>query len=253
MLSYPYAETEVYFSSLRRRIHKNMQQTPPASAKPSSAEEMTHRQQISARTSLLLAFIVIVALGVLYATLPDRFHIGPNWLPLVIELVLIIAIFIPLIIRRPLPYAVTRALIFIILALSTLVLVTGVVILVVTLPKRDESQAGSLLRTASSLWISNILVFSLWYWEIDGGGPRARHEQGHKAGDLLFPQQSDGNSHGWIPHYLDYLFVAFTSATALSPTDTMPLSRLAKTLMMIEALLAMIVLVVVIARGVNIL
>ena len=230
-----------------------MRQIPPAPTKPPSAEEMKHRQRISEQTSLLLAFIVVIALGVLYANLPNSFHIGPNWLPLVIELALLVAIVVPFAINHPLPYAVTRTLIFIILTLSTVVLITGVVILVVTLPRRGQSQANSLLQSAASLWVSNILVFSLWYWEIDGGGPRARREQGHQAADFLFPQQSDGNTRGWIPHYLDYLFVAFTSATALSPTDTMPLSRLAKLLMMVEALVAMLVLVVVIARGINIL
>jgi uncharacterized membrane protein len=236
-----------------RKKHKNMRQIPSVQTSPVSEEEKARRQRISTTTSLLLAFFVIVVLGVLYATLPDRFHIGPSWLPLVIDLLLIIPLLIAFLISHPLPYTVSRSLIFCILALATLTLITGVVILVVTLPGRGESQAGSLLRTASSLWISNILVFSLWYWETDGGGPRARHEQGHQAGDLLFPQQSDGNTRGWIPHYFDYLFVAFTGATALSPTDTMPLSRLAKMFMMIEALLAMIILVVVIARGVNIL
>jgi hypothetical protein len=230
-----------------------MQQIPPTSTQSLAGKGTTHLWLISARTSLLLAFAVIIILNILYAILPDRFHIGPNWLPLVIELVLLVPVIVPFAMRHPLPYAVTRSLIIIVLIFSTLVLATGVVILVSTLPKIGEAQARDLLRVAASLWVSNVLVFSLWYWEIDGGGPRARHEHGHKAGDFLFPQQSDGNTHSWIPHYIDYLFVAFTGATALSPTDTMPLSRRAKMLMTVEAVVALLVLVVVVGRGINIL
>src|SRR6266581_4758280 len=84
-----------------------------------------------------------------------------------------------------------------------------------------------------------------------GGGPWKRHLSGHQAADFLFPQQVSGNS--WVPHFLDYLFLAFTGATALSPADTFPLSRLAKALMMIEAILSLTVVTVLAARAVNIL
>jgi uncharacterized membrane protein len=107
------------------------------------------------------------------------------------------------------------------------------------------------LLYAALLWFFNILVFALWYWELDGGGPWKRHLSGHQAADFLFPQQVSGNS--WVPHFLDYLFLAFTGATALSPADTFPLSRLAKTLMMIEAILSLTVVAVLAARAVNIL
>src|SRR5690349_526291 len=81
------------------------------------------------------------------------------------------------------------------------------------------------------------LVFALWYWELDGEGPWKRHLSGQQPGDFLFPQQANdfpqpANGKRWVPHFLDYLFVAFTDATALSPADTYPLTRAAKTLMM---------------------
>jgi hypothetical protein len=110
-----------------------------------------------------------------------------------------------------------------------------------------------LLGSAAVLWSVNILVFALWYWEIDGGGPAKRHQSGHQAADFMFPQQVNGNDGSWAPHFLDYLFVAFTGATALSPTDTFPLTRPAKTLMMIEALLSLTVIGLLAARAVNIL
>ena len=122
-----------------------------------------------------------------------------------------------------------------------------------TLPSRTEKQAGSLLREAALLWASNVLVFALWYWELDGGGPLQRQLRGQQDGDFLFPQQASGNPSGWVPHFVDYLFLAFTGATAFSPTDTLPLSRLAKVLMILEALISLVILVVLAARAVNIL
>ena len=98
----------------------------------------------------------------------------------------------------------------------------------------------------------NILVFAFWYWEIDGGGPRRRHEAGHRAADFLFPQQVEGKSGKWAAGFFDYLFVAFTGATAFSPTDTYPLTRRAKALMMVEAILSLTIVVILIGRVANI-
>jgi hypothetical protein len=84
------------------------------------------------------------------------------------------------------------------------------------------NHATNLLRAAALLWSFNILVFALWYWEIDGGGPWKGHLAGHRAADFLFPQQAKDEH--WAPHFLDYLFVAFTGVTALSPPDTYPLT-----------------------------
>ncbi len=204
-------------------------------------------------TSLLIALSGALAFGLLYAFLPENITLGPSWIPLVIECVLIIALIASWFIRRPFSPHVRRVLALVLLAVVTIALIIGVIELIVTLPKRTEAQADSLLRTAGSLWLANILVFALWYWEIDGGGPVVRQRNGHKAADFLFPQQADGNKQGWVPQFIDYLFLAFTGATALSPTDTYPLTRPAKLLMMIEALVALIVLAIIIGRAVNIL
>ena len=95
-------------------------------------------------------------------------------------------------------------------------------------------------------------MFATWYWEIDGGGPRKRLIAGHQAADFQFPQQIGGNTSGWAPGFIDYLFLAFCSATALSPADTMPLARRAKLLMMGEALISLLILFLLVARAVNI-
>lgn len=195
-----------------------------------------------------------IALGLLFAALPTRLTFGPSWLPLVLTVIILLPPIISLIMQRPLPHLAMRTLGFALLFVVTAALAIGVVLLVITLPNRTEAQAASLLRDAVLLWLSNILVFSLWFWEIDGGGAHKRYEAGHPAADLQFPQQAQGSIDGkWAPHFQDYLFVAFTTATALSPTDTMPLTRRAKALMMIEALIALSITILIAARAVNIL
>jgi hypothetical protein len=199
------------------------------------------------------ALVGILAFGLLYATLPDRVTIGPGWLLLAIEAVLLIPLLVSGIMQRPLRNEVIRILIFALLAIVTIALIGGIILFVLTLPSKSSSDAKALLQTAALLWISNVLVFALWYWEVDGGGPKKRHEHKHKAADFMFPQQANGYDGSWAPHFFDYLFLAFTGATALSPADTYPLTRIAKGLMMIEALDAVIILAIIVGRIVNIL
>ena len=196
-----------------------------------------------------LAVVAIVLIGIIYAALPSHLRvIEPNWLLLVIEAVLILPI---LLIYRRLSHTTIRLLALILLGVITLALAAGITLLVVTLPK--NSQGLVLLRSAVLLWIFNVLVFGLWYFEIDGGGPYQRHLSKHQAADFMFPQQVDGNTTGWVPLFVDYLFLAFPGATALSPADTFPLTRKAKALMMIEAIFSLAIIVLLAARAVNIL
>ncbi|MBV9690778.1 MAG: DUF1345 domain-containing protein [Ktedonobacteraceae bacterium] len=201
------------------------------------------------------AMIGLLAFGIIYAALPERLTLVPSWLPLVLVVVLLLPFFAARLLRYPLPHHLVRSIALIGLGVVTLALVISVTLLVVTLQRGSSGQeAGKLLlRDAALLWLSNILVFALWYWEIDGGGPLKRHQAGHQAADFMFPQQSNDMTAGWAPHFLDYLFVAFTGATALSPTDTFPLTRPAKALMMLEAIISFVIIVLLIARSVNIL
>nr|BBH92292.1 hypothetical protein KTA_04910 [Thermogemmatispora argillosa] len=202
-----------------------------------------------------LALIAALLCGFLYAILPPWLTLGPNWLPLTLEgIIAAVVVAFSLLARlggQPLPHRLLRRLALGLLAIVTLALGSAVALLIFNLPR--DTRADVLLRAAALLWVSNILVFALWYWEVDGGGPVGRHRRGHRAVDFLFPQQAGGNSGGWVPHFLDYLFLAFTTATAFSPTDTMPLTRRAKTLMMLEALLSLLVLAILAARAINIL
>ena len=119
----------------------------------------------------------------------------------------------------------------------------------------DAGTAGRPLVYGSvPIWLTNIIVFALWYWELDRGGPAARQLQGHRRPDFLFPQMSTpGSSPGWVPSFLDYIYTSFTNATAFSPTDTMPLTDWAKLLMMLQSLASLVTVAVVISRAVNIL
>ena len=191
----------------------------------------------------------ILLTGLLYLVLPPNVIIGPNWLLLVVEGVFVVPLVIDIMTAWDLSHTTRRMLVLVPLGVSTLALVVGVALFILTLP--TDKHATNLLRSAALLWSFNILVFALWYWEVDGGGPWERHRSGHRAADFLFPQQAAGEH--WVPHFLDYLFVAFTAATALSPADTYPLTRLAKGLMMVEALLSLTVVGILISRAVNIL
>ena len=100
-----------------------------------------------------------------------------------------------------------------------------------------------------------MLVFALWYWELDRGGPDERSSPQHREPDFLFPQMSTPGCarQGWRPHFVDYLYVSFTNAIAVSPTDTMPLTRWAKLLMLVQSLISVLTLAMVAARVGNIL
>jgi len=112
-----------------------------------------------------------------------------------------------------------------------------------------------LLLAAIHMWVVNVLLFALWYWQLDGGGPLARPTCPPAQRDFLFPQQLEPifADSGWRPLFLDYLYVSFTNATAFSATDTMPLSRWAKMLMLIQSAISLALAVMVVARAVNIL
>jgi hypothetical protein len=118
------------------------------------------------------------------------------------------------------------------------------------------SKAGGrpLVYASVPIWLTNVIVFGLWYWELDRGGPAARELPRHRRPDFLFPQMSTpGSSPGWVPNLLDYLYTSFTNATAFSPTDTMPLTGWAKLLMMMQSLASLVTVAIVVSRAVNIL
>lgn len=114
---------------------------------------------------------------------------------------------------------------------------------------------GELLATGAAIWLTNIIVFSLWYWDTDRGGPVVRASGRKDHPDFLFTQMTapEFSNPDWEPLYVDYLYLSFTNATAFSPTDVLPLSRWAKLVMMLQSMISIVTIALVIARAVNVL
>jgi hypothetical protein len=216
------------------------------------------------------AIVAIIADACLYLGLPDSLSVGPRWLLLAIVLFLLIPITIAH--WRGLR-SLTRFLTMVANVVITVSMVASIAFLIQGLPRHRES-SDQLLRSAAALWLTNILVFALWYWRLDAGGPHARahsHSKGTLRSAFLFPQMltqtrgddesdedDDSEAHRqvddkWTPEFLDYLFLAFNTSTAFSPTDTAVLSRGAKLGMMAQAVISLTILVLLAARAVNIL
>ncbi len=196
------------------------------------------------------AILALIAIGVLYALLPQKVNGGPAWLLLTIEGVILLPVLISILTGHRMSLTTRRIGSLILLVVVTLAMSVAIVHLIFTLKK--DLNGTALLYTGLLLYMCNTLVFSLWYWAVDGGGSDQRLLSEHRAYDFLFPQQVGGFDGVWIPHYFDYLYVAFTGATAFSPTDTMPLTHRANFLMMTEALLALLLISFVVSRAINI-
>jgi hypothetical protein len=156
-------------------------------------------------------------------------------------------------------YAVNNVSGHLLAGILTLFMVWSLVLLVRALPAHTESPV-TLLRSAAALWVTNVLVFALWYWRLDAGGPHQRDlRAGHPSGSFLFAQMTfreddvPAEWKGWSPTFIDYLFLAFNTSTAFSPTDVPVLSRWAKLLTMAQASISLTVVVILAARAVNIL
>ena len=195
------------------------------------------------------AVIAILAVGVAYALMPASIRLGPRWL----MLSLIVVLLIPLNWARYLGnHRLTRIFSFILMGLVTAAIIASAVLLIARLPS-GKTPATHLLRDGALIWAANILVFSLWYWELDGGGPHRRHmRRPYVSTDFLFPQLTMNEvDRTWAPDFLDYLFLAFNTSAAFSPTDVLILSRPAKVLMMVQSLISIVVVAVLVSRAIN--
>jgi uncharacterized membrane protein len=202
------------------------------------------------------ALVALLAASGLSAALPASLAVIPRWALLVV----ISGLLVPTIItHRRGQHAFNQMLGYVVNGVVTAAMVGSLALLIRALPTREETPV-QLLCSAASLWIVNILVFALWYWRLDAGGPNHRDQRlGHPDGAFLFPQmmQQDAPAgtapQAWSPTFVDYLFLAFNTSTALSPTDVPVLSRWAKLLMMLQSIISLTVVVLLAARAVNIL
>jgi hypothetical protein len=203
-------------------------------------------------------FIGMLAIGGLYSTLPPSLVGGaPRWLPVTIVLALLALI---LVFHYRGDHFVHQVLGYILNSVVTIALILSLWLLLKEVAAH-EITPQRLLVSAAALWISNFLIFASWYWRLDGGGPHERERTpGHTDGAFLFPQMTmspdiklAAGEQDWEPRFVDYLFLAFNTSTAFSPTDVPVLSRWAKILMMIQALISLLVIALLAGRAVNIL
>lgn len=187
----------------------------------------------------------------MYLALPSTLTIGPSWLPLVLIALLMIPV---LVFHRQGKENLNQAASYVVLGVITCWMLYSLALLIIGMAHHTESPK-MLLLSAGLLWVSNILVFASWYWRLDAGGPNARdRREKHEDGAFLFPQMTmDGEHDTWSPGFIDYLFLAFNTSTAFSPTDAPVLSRWAKLMMMIQASISLATLALLAARAVNIL
>ena len=195
----------------------------------------------------------MLAAGCLYLALPESLAAGPRWLLLAIVVALVIPMEVTFRNGRD---EITRVLAFVASGAITAAIIASLAILIAELPSHRESPK-KLLISSVALWITNVLVFALWYWKLDAGGPIERDKaHGRRLrSSFLFPQMlnlDDGNP-PWSPNFMDYLFLAFNTSTAFSPTDTAVLSRWAKFGTMLQSLISLTIVALLAARAVNIL
>jgi uncharacterized membrane protein len=212
------------------------------------------RKEVEARWP---AVIAALATGVLFYAIPESLTVGPPWL----LLVMVAALMIPTTLtHRAGRLDLNEIFAYSTLAVITLAVLSSLVLLILRLPAHKESPV-ELLRAAAALWIANMLVFASWYWRLDGGGPNERDQRGvHTDGAFLFPQmlmdqdlRHQMGEENWSPGFVDYLFLAFNTSTAFSPTDVPVLSRWAKVMMILQSLISLGTVVLLAARAVNIL
>ena len=210
-----------------------------------------------------IAILIVIALQV---TLYDRLTAGPNWLLPFLE-----AALLPLTIVRYahlrqvarleggrlgwLPsHGAARVMAFGLIMLLNLANLVSLLLLVQALLPCSRATGRMLLLNALNIWSTNLIVYTLWYWGLDRGGPAKRRAGQERSPDMYFAQTGMPDGAGpWQPSFIDYLFVSFTNATAFSPTDTLPLTPTAKVLMMIQASTSLLTLALVASRAVNIL
>lgn len=194
----------------------------------------------------------LLAVAVLRLALPASLSAGPGWL--LLPVVAILAIPTLWTHKRGL-YRLAATLGYAVTSIVTADMIWSLYLLISALPAHSISPLN-LLQASAALWISNIVIFASWYWRLDAGGPHARDLRGaHTDGAFLFPQMTRTNreAKAWSPSFIDYLFLAFNTSTAFSPTDCPVLTRWAKVLMMLQSLISLATVVLLAARAVNIL
>jgi hypothetical protein len=204
-----------------------------------------------------MAAAVVIA-GVLRATLPERLRVGvAPWLLLTVLGILLVLLVIADPGRIDRPSTLTRGLTDGLIALISLANASSAARLVSDIITNASgfNNANLLLRSGGAIWLTNVIAFSLWYWDLDRGGAAARATNSAISPAFVFPEMTNTDyvAEGWTPHFIDYFALSFSTAMAFSPTDVSAIKPWAKILMMMEQAISLVVALLVVARAVNIL
>jgi uncharacterized membrane protein len=187
--------------------------------------------------------------------LPGRLTAGPAWLVPTLEGVLLIGLFVvtPNVVEDEHPRR--RRIALVLTAVVSAANIFSLGALTHYLLHHNVSDGRGLIFAGVLIWLTNLLIFALWYWEMDRGGPGLRAAGRDQQPDFLFPQMSDDRiePRDWRPKFLDYMYVSLTNNTAFSPTDTMPLTAMAKSVMGVQSVVSLLTIGLIVSRAVNIL
>ena len=196
--------------------------------------------------------VALAVAAVLYATLPGDLILGGGWLRWLVPALLVGLIIVAAV--RPVAESDRRRHLGIALAgLITLANASAIALLLYGIITENRFEGRYLIVAAVQVWFTNVIVFALWFWEVDGGGPRHRAESPPGPHDFLFGQYQVPEPVAWRPTFPDYLFLSVTTATSFAPADTLPMRHRVKALMAIEAMLSLLVLLIIAARAISIL
>ena len=213
-------------------------------------------RRVTAREPRVPVTIAILTAIALMVALPTRVANNPRWLLPALAGVLLVGILVAntrAIDRRSRALRAASLALIATLSIANAASATRLVVDLVT--SQGIKDPTELLLTGAAIWLTNMIVFGLWYWEFDRGGPTSRALAIHLYPDFLFPQMTSPElaPPDWEPQFVDYLYLSFTNATAFSPTDVMPMSQWTKLTMLAQSVISLVVVVLVIARAVNIL
>ena len=203
------------------------------------------------------AVLALLAVGGIYLALPRSLVVGPTWL---LPVVIVVLVTPTIVAHRMGRYSLNRALGLVTSSVTTLALIASVVLLVLGVPAHKEAPLA-LLCSGAELWLTNVLVFAVWYWRLDGGGAtkrQQRREFGSRS--FVFPQmqiekveRSRFECTGWRPLFIDYLFIAWTTSSTFGPTDAPLLARWAKIFTMLQIAISLTIVIVLISRAIGVL
>lgn len=198
-----------------------------------------------------LAIALAIALQLL---LPNRLAPGPRWLLPVLEALVLLSLVVASPQRVTGIHPLRRRLALGVTALASVANAISLALLSHLLLHHRVTHGYELIGAGSLIWLTNVLIFSLWYWEIDRGGPGTRAAGRDGLPDLLFPQMgADRYAPLWRPVFGDYLYLSLTNAAAFSPTDAMPLTLTIKAIMGVQSIISLVTVGLIVSRAVNIL